>query len=70
MISLRFLYYFITEGGTGHIQSLILAAVMFILGFQIIVMGFVADLIANNRSLIEDALYRIKKVEITQKDSK
>lgn len=70
LVSLRFLYFYFTGHGTGHVQSLILAAVLFILGFQVIVMGLLADLIANNRRLIEDALYRIKKVEISRNDGK
>ena len=63
IISLRFLYYYMIGNGAGHVQSLILAAVFFIIGFQVIVMGLVADLIGANRRLIEDILYRIKKSE-------
>lgn len=64
LISLRFLYYYFQGRGGGHIQSLILAAVLFIVGFQIFVIGFVADLVSGVRRLIEDALYRIKKLEL------
>jgi glycosyltransferase involved in cell wall biosynthesis len=64
LISLRFLYYYVSGSGAGHIQSLILAAVCMILGFQIILIGLVADLISGNRRLIEDALYRIRKLEL------
>jgi len=64
IISLRFLYFYLTVSGVGHIQSLILAAVLMILGFQIIVIGLVADLISGNRRLIEDSLYRIRKLEL------
>ena len=64
VISLRFLYYYVSGSGAGHIQSLILAAVCMILGFQIILIGLVADLISGNRRLIEDALYRIRKLEL------
>lgn len=63
-ISGRFLYfYFFVDKGAGHIQSLILAAVFMIVGFQVGLIGLVADLIANNRILLEDTLYRIKKIE-------
>ncbi len=64
MISLRFLYFYISGSGAGHIQSLILAAVLMILGFQTLVIGLVADLISGNRRLIEDNLYRIRKLEL------
>ena len=64
VISLRFLYYYLIGSGAGHIQSLIMAAVFMILGFQIIVIGLVADLISGNRRLIEDNLYRTRKLEL------
>ncbi|MEW6366013.1 MAG: glycosyltransferase family 2 protein [Acidobacteriota bacterium] len=61
----RFLYfYFFTPGrGTGHIQSLILAAVLLIVGFQILLIGLLADLIASNRKLLEDVLHRIRQIQ-------
>jgi len=63
-LAARFLYYYVTGDGTGHIQSLILASVLMIVGFQIGMIGLVADLIGGNRRLLEDALYRIKKLEL------
>ncbi len=68
LLSLRFLYFYFTGNGGGHIQSLILSAVLMLLGFQIIVMGFVADLIAGHRRLTEDTLYRVKKLELSLMD--
>ncbi len=65
MISLRFLYYFIfVDGGAGHIQSLILSAVLMLIGFQVGVFGVLADLIAGHRHLTENVLYRVKKLEV------
>ncbi|MBN1466486.1 glycosyltransferase family 2 protein [candidate division KSB1 bacterium] len=63
LIGLRFVYFYITSGGAGHIQSLILTAVLLIVGFQVFVFGLMADMIGSNRRLIEDALYRLKKME-------
>lgn len=63
---LRFLYYYLTGSGSGHVQSLILSAVLLIVGFQVILIGLVADLIAANRTLIEETLYRVKKLELSQ----
>lgn len=60
---IRFLWFWFTGHGSGHIQSLILATILIILGFQTLVLGLLADLIGNNRRLIEDLLYRIKKKE-------
>ncbi len=60
----RFLYYFfITEGATGHTQSLILAAILILAAFQIALSGFVADLISANRKLIESVLKRVRRLE-------
>ncbi len=65
LIGCRFLYYFILRGGNaGNIQSLILAAVLLLIGFQLYIIGLVSDLIASNRRLIEDAIYKIKKIEL------
>jgi len=64
IISLRFLYFYLGGSGAGHVQSLILAAVLMIIGFQIIVIGLVADLISGNRRLLEDNLYRLRKMEL------
>ncbi len=64
LIGLRFLYYFITTGGAGHIQSLILAAVLLMIGFQVFIIGLVADLIGFNRRLIESTLYRVRRLEL------
>jgi len=66
IIGLRFLYYYLFVSGTGHIQSLILAAVLLIVGFQIFVIGLLADIIGSNRQLIENILYRIRKIESTE----
>lgn len=67
LLSLRFLYFYFTENGGGHIQSLILSAVLMMIGFQVIMIGLVADLIGGVRRLVEDGLFRIKKLELRDK---
>ncbi|MDB5178653.1 MAG: hypothetical protein JWN01_596 [Patescibacteria group bacterium] len=47
----------------GHVQSLILGAVFMILGIMFVMIGIVADLLSINRKLLEDTLYRLKKIE-------
>lgn len=67
LISLRFLYLFIVRGGaTGNIQSLILAAVLLIVGFQVCLIGLIADLIGFNRRIMEEILYRMRRLELDQ----
>ena len=66
-ISIRFLYDYFTEAGFGperHLQSLIASAVLMIVGFQVIVIGLLADMISGNRKLLEDVLYRVRKLEL------
>jgi glycosyltransferase involved in cell wall biosynthesis len=59
----RFLYYYIQNQGYGHVQSLILAAILLIVGFQTFLIGLVADLISFNRKMLEEVLYRLRKGE-------
>lgn len=59
----RFLYFYLAGTGWGHVQSLILSAVLMIVGFQIALIGLVADVISGNRKLIEDLLYRVRRME-------
>ncbi len=66
LVSLRFLYYYFAGEGTGHVQSLILSAVLMIVGFQVLLIGLVADVIAGNRKLIEDLLYRVRALELSR----
>jgi glycosyltransferase involved in cell wall biosynthesis len=67
LISIRFLYYYLfTTFSQGMIQSLILAAVLMIVGFQVVLIGLVADVISGNRKLLEDLLYRVRRMEIEQ----
>jgi len=63
LVGVRFLYFYMTGGGTGKIQSLILTAILIIIGFLLLVVGLLADLISANRRLIEDSLLRIKCLE-------
>jgi hypothetical protein len=53
LLGVRFLYFYITGEGTGHIQSVILAGVLLVAGFQTCLIAFVADLLAVNRMLLE-----------------
>jgi glycosyltransferase involved in cell wall biosynthesis len=65
----RFLYFFIIGGGiAGHIQSLILAAVLLIVGFQVFLIGLVADLIGFNRKILEEVLYRLRRLELGENE--
>ena len=55
--------------GDGHIQSLILMAILAMMGFQTLTIGFLGDTIAANRKLIEDIQYRVRKQDCKPENS-
>ncbi len=61
LLGIRFLVFYFQGTGAGHVQSVILAAVLLIIGFQTFLIGLVADLISANRKLSEEILYLLKK---------
>ena len=65
LIGVRFLYIFFFEPASSHlhVQSLILAAILLIAGFQMALTGIVADLINSNRSVLESISYRLRRLE-------
>ncbi len=65
LIGLRFVYFFVNGAGGGHIQSLILAALLMGTGFFLGVIGLMADLISVNRKLLEGLDWRMKELEDT-----
>ena len=63
LLGLRYAYFWWQGAITGHFQSAILSVLLLILGFQTLQWGLMADLIASNRKLIEDLLYRVRRME-------
>jgi glycosyltransferase involved in cell wall biosynthesis len=62
----RFLFFYMIGDGTGHIQSLIVASILVVLGFLTFLLGLLGDLIAKNRHLSEETNYRLKKIEYSR----
>ncbi len=60
----RFLYYYLNGDGNGHIQSLILAAILLLTAVQLSIVAVIGDLMSINRKLLEDIQTRIKKFEL------
>lgn len=67
LIGLRFLYYFVFESGAGHIQSLILAAILIITGVQVGVIAVLSELLSINRKILEDIQKRLKLQDLQKK---
>jgi glycosyltransferase involved in cell wall biosynthesis len=64
VLGLRYAYFWWMGEIRGHLQSAILSVLLLILGFLTLQWGLMADLIASNRKLIEDLLYRVRKQEL------
>jgi glycosyltransferase involved in cell wall biosynthesis len=65
IIGIRFLYYLISGAGHGHVQSLILASILIVMGFQSMLAALIVDLMSVNRTLLEDIQYRLRKAAIS-----
>jgi len=63
LIGLRFLWHYLQGDGVGHVQSIILASVLLGMGFQTLLIAFVADLLAANRMLMEDVRFKVACLE-------
>lgn len=59
----RFLYFYVTGNRVGHVQSLILATILIVVGFQVLLIGVLADLISFNRQIVEEVLYRLRRLD-------
>lgn len=60
ILGARFLYFYANGSGQGHIQSLILAAILLITGVQVVLIAVLSELISINRKLIEDVQRMVK----------
>jgi glycosyltransferase involved in cell wall biosynthesis len=60
VIGARFMWLYFHGLGEGHVQSLILASTLLAIGFQTLLVAFLADLLAANRKLMEDVRFNLK----------
>jgi glycosyltransferase involved in cell wall biosynthesis len=66
LLGLRYVWFW-AQGAAmraAHLQSAILSVLLLILGFQTLQWGIMADLVASNRKLLEDLLYRVRKRDL------
>ena len=66
----RYVYFSIVGQSSGHVQSLIVAAVLLIIGFQTWLIGLIADLISFNRKILDELLYRTRKADADKERDK
>lgn len=69
-VGIRFIVYLCMGQSDGHIQSLILAAILILIGFMTFVIGLQADIIAANRKILEDVQYHVRKLDYDKIDDK
>ena len=62
-IGIRFLVYYFSGAGAGHIQSLILASMFIIIAVLCAVIGLLGDVIAANRKLLEEIQFELRKMD-------
>lgn len=70
ILGIRYLIYLAADPHTGHVQSLILAAVLLLIGVQTFIVGLHADVMAANRKMIEEIKYHVKKMEYGDQEKK
>jgi len=63
LFGFRYLYFYLHGQGGGHVQSVILAAILLIVGFQVLLIGLLADLIGSNRKILEEVLYQLRRLK-------
>ena len=69
LLGTRFLYFYLLGAGQGHVQSLILTAVLLIVGIQVALIGLLADMVSANRRLEEEILFRLRALDLSSSGS-
>lgn len=70
-LGLRFLSFYLADpNDSGHIQSLILAAISVVVGAQIFIFGMLGSLVRANRLLLQDIRMRVRRLELSGSDDK
>ena len=63
ILGIRFLVFFFQGYSSGHIQSLILASTLLMMGFMTWVVGILSDTIASERKILEDVQYHARRAD-------
>lgn len=63
ILGIRYLVFFFGGSAAGHVQSLILASTLMMMGCMTGIIGLQADIIAANRKILEDVQYHVRKID-------
>lgn len=66
VLGIRYLVFFFTGSAGGHVQSLILASTLMMMGCMTCIIGLQADIIAANRKILEDVQYHVRKLDYSR----
>lgn len=69
VLGIRYIVFMFTGGAGGHIQSLILASTLLMMGTMTGVIGLQADIIAANRKIMEDIQYHVRKIDYDNEEN-
>jgi glycosyltransferase involved in cell wall biosynthesis len=65
----RFLYYYVQNPNySGYVQSLVVATGAMVIAFLLLVTALLAELIASNRRLLEEVLYRVRRLDLDPRE--
>lgn len=67
-LGVRFLIYMFNGQASGHVQSLILASTLLMMGFMTYMIGILSDTVASNRKLLEDIQKRVRRLDYEKKE--
>jgi hypothetical protein len=70
LIGGRFLYFYALGQGQGHLQSLVLTAILILVGVLMALFGLLAELIGNNRKMLEDIQWRTRRMELESRSGR
>ena len=63
ILGIRWIVLYLTDVDGTHVPSLVLASILMLSGFMSILAGFMSDLMATNRKLLEEIQYKVRKLE-------
>jgi hypothetical protein len=66
LLGARYLYFAAIGEGQGHVQSVILMAILLLMGFHTFSLAIVAHLISVNRRLLEEVQVGVRRMQLGQ----
>lgn len=68
LLRYAYVYFFIPVRASGHIQSVVIGSILVVIAIQMFALGVIGDLLAVNRTLLEEILTKNQEKEYSQDD--